>query len=184
MTWRFLPNTLSLLRIGLVVPAVWSLHAQRYRLAIALIVLAGATDALDGLLARRFGWSSYVGAILDPLADKLMLVSIYAALAWLGHLPVWLAGLVVARDLVIVVGAVAFHFLIGAVRMEPTVAGKANTAVQLSLIGVVVGQLAGLPFPAQLGEALVWFTAATTLWSGGDYVYTWSRRALTRRNAE
>ena len=184
MTWRFLPNTLSLLRIGLVVPAVWSLHAQRYRLAIALIVLAGATDALDGLLARRFGWSSYVGAILDPLADKLMLVSIYAALAWLGHLPVWLAGLVVARDLGIVAGAVAFHFLIGTVRMAPTVAGKANTAVQLSLIGVVVGHLAGLPFPAQLGEGLVWLTAATTLWSGGDYVYTWGRRALTSRNAD
>jgi cardiolipin synthase len=162
---------------------VWSLHAERYRLALALIALAGATDALDGLLARRFAWDSRLGSILDPLADKLMLVSIYAALAWLGHLPVWLAALVVARDIVIVAGAVAFHFLVGVVTMAPTLAGKANTAVQLTLIGVVIGRLAGLPFPGWLGESLVWLTAVTTLWSGVHYVYTWGRRALASRAA-
>lgn len=178
MSWHHLPNTLSLVRIALVAPAVWSLQAQRFRTALALIVLAAVTDALDGYLARRFHWGSRVGSILDPLADKLMLVSVYVALGWLGHVPVWLAALVVARDAVIVAGALAYHLLIEEVRMDPTGAGKATTAVQLALLGAVIGRLAGLPLPAGLVDALVWLAGAVTLWSGADYVYRWTRRAI------
>lgn len=181
MSWRHLPNTLSLLRIALVAPAVWSLQAQRFRTALALIVLAAVTDALDGFLARRFQWGSRVGSILDPVADKLMLVSVFLALGWLGHLPLWLAVLVVARDALIVAGALAYHLLIEEVRMDPTVAGKATTAVQLALLGSVVAHLAGLPLPGGLVDALVWLTGTVTLWSGVDYVYRWTRRALAAR---
>ncbi|MCU0936089.1 MAG: CDP-alcohol phosphatidyltransferase family protein [Gammaproteobacteria bacterium] len=178
MSWRYLPNLLSVVRIALVIPTVWSLQGQRFRTALALIVLAAATDALDGFLARRFHWASRLGSVLDPLADKLMLVSVFLALGWLGHLPAWLAALVVARDAVIVAGAVAYHLLIEDLRMDPTGAGKATTAAQLALLGAVVAHLAGVPIPAWLVEGLVWLTGAVTLWSGADYVYRWARRAV------
>jgi len=181
VSWRYLPNTLTLLRIALVAPTVWSLHAQRFRTALALIVLAALTDGLDGFLARRFQWGSRVGSILDPAADKLMLASVFVALGWLGHLPVWLAALVVARDAVIVAGALAYHLLVEDVRMDPTGAGKTTTAVQLALVGVVVAQLAGLPLPAWIVEGLVWLAGAVTVWSGADYVYRWTRLALAAR---
>ena len=178
MSWSLLPNTLCVLRIALVPPTVWALGAARYRTALALVVLAALTDALDGFLARRFGWGSRVGSILDPLADKVMLVSLFLALGWLGLLPFWLTALVVLRDVVIVVGAIAYQVLVGGLKMEPTVAGKATTAAQLLLLGVVVGRLAGVPLPEGLVVTLIGIAAAVTLWSGVDYVYRWAQRAI------
>lgn len=177
-----LPNALTVLRMFLVGPLIWSLAAERHRTALALLVLAAVTDGLDGFLARRYGWGTRLGSVLDPLADKLLLSVAYLALAWLGHLPVWLAGVVVGRDLLIVAGAVAFHLLIEEVRMAPSPAGKANTAVQLTLIGVVVGGLAGFPFPVGLQHGLVWVTAVFAVWSGADYVYAWGRKAMLARH--
>jgi cardiolipin synthase len=181
VSWRYLPNALTALRILLVGPIAWSLAVGRYRTALALLVLAGASDGLDGFLARRYGWGTRLGAVLDPLADKLLLSVVSVVLAWLGHLPGWLAVLIVARDLVIVAGAGAFHLLIGEVQMRPSLPGKVSTAGQLLLIGVVVGARAGLPFPAWAEDGLIWFAAATTLWSGADYVYAWSRKAIAER---
>ena len=178
MSWSLLPNTLCVLRIALVPPTVWALGAARYRTALALVVLAALTDALDGFLARRFGWGSRVGSVLDPLADKVMLVSLFLALGWLGLLPFWLTALVVLRDVVIVVGAIAYQVLVGGLKMEPTVAGKATTAAQLLLLGVVVGGLAGVPLPEGLVVTLIGIAAAVTLWSGVDYVYRWAQRAI------
>lgn len=178
MSWSLLPNSLCILRIALVPPTVWALGASHYRTALGLVVLASLTDALDGFLARRFGWDSKVGSILDPLADKIMLVSLFLALGWLGHLPAWLAVLVVLRDLVIVTGAIAYQILIGGLKMEPTVAGKATTGAQLSLLGVVVGRLAGVPLPEGLVVVLIWLAGAVTLWSGIDYVCRWGLRAI------
>ena len=178
MSWSLLPNTLCVLRIALVPPTVWALGVSHYRTALGLVVLAALTDALDGFLARRFGWGSRVGSILDPLADKVMLVSLFLALGWLGLLPFWLTALVVLRDVVIVVGAIAYQVLVGGLKMEPTVAGKATTAAQLLLLGVVVGRLAGVPLPEGLVVTLIWIAAAVTLWSGVDYVYRWAQRAI------
>jgi cardiolipin synthase len=180
-SWRFLPNALTLARIAMVFPTVWSLHSDRPRTALALVVAAACTDALDGALARTYEWRSRVGAILDPLADKLLLVSLYGVLAWLSHLPVWLSVLVIARDLVIVGGAVAFYALYGAFEMRPSGLGKLNTAVQLALLGVVIGRLAGLPFPPWLVGPMIWLTAVVAVLSGVDYVLTWGRRALAAR---
>lgn len=178
MSPRNLPNLLTALRILLVAPVVWSLQATRYRTALVLFVIAGVTDLLDGYLARRFNWRTRLGSVLDPVADKLLLSVVYVALAWIDQLPWWLALVVVARDLVIMSGALAFHLLIGEVEMAPRLSGKVNTAVQLSLVAVVVGGLAGLPFPSWLAAALVWGVAATALWSGLDYVRTWARKAI------
>ena len=101
-----IPNLITVMRIVLVVPVSWSLLRQEFGLALALFFVAGVSDGLDGFLAKHYGWSSRLGALLDPLADKALLVACYASLAWIGLLPVWLLVLVVARDVVIVAGAV------------------------------------------------------------------------------
>lgn len=182
--WHFLPNALTLTRILLVVPIVWALSREDHRTALALLLVAALTDALDGQLARRYQWSTALGAVLDPIADKLLLTALYIVLAWIDHLPVWLAGLVVARDLVIVGGAASYYLLFGAFRMRPSPAGKVNTAVQLTLLGYVLARLAGVPLPESLVAPLVWLTAASTVASGADYVYTWAWRAIVRRQGQ
>jgi len=93
--WRQLPNVLTALRLVLVPPILILLVESRYGIALALVIVAGISDALDGWLARRFGWQSRIGGILDPLADKLLLVGTYVTLGLLGHLPAWLVVLVV-----------------------------------------------------------------------------------------
>jgi cardiolipin synthase len=165
----------------LVPPAVLALVYGAYKAAFALVVIAGVTDAVDGFLARRFDWISRLGSILDPLADKLLLVSSYVALAWLGHLPVWLATLVLARDGVIVTGATVYHFFIGPFSLRPTWLSKANTGLQAGLVVVVLAGLAGVDFLAPLVAPLVWAVTATTLVTGGHYVWVWSSRALAAR---
>ena len=110
---RHLPNLISVFRVLLVPPVVWLMVQGRYGEALALFVIAGASDGLDGYLAKHFGWVSRFGSIIDPLADKLLLTASFFTLAWLGHLPLWLAVLVIARDLVIVIGGLAYHYLVG-----------------------------------------------------------------------
>ncbi|MDE2089174.1 MAG: CDP-alcohol phosphatidyltransferase family protein, partial [Gammaproteobacteria bacterium] len=108
MTRRDLPNLISVLRMLLVLPVVALLMTEHYREALLLFGLAGLSDALDGFLAKRYGWTSRLGAVLDPLADKILLVSSYIALGWLRLLPLWLVAAVIVRDLVIVIGAAVY----------------------------------------------------------------------------
>ena len=93
MKWRDLPNLISVFRIVLVVPIEYLLLQQHYVSAMILFFLAGISDGLDGFLAKRFNWTSRLGSVLDPLADKLLLVCTYLVLGWLGHLPWWLAAM-------------------------------------------------------------------------------------------
>ena len=114
-----------------------ALAGDRFRLALLLILTAGLTDALDGYLARRFQWTSRLGSILDPIADKLLVFATYVTLAWLGHVPVWLTVLIVGRDVVIMTGATAYHYVVGVFDMTPTLLSKANSAFQI-LFAVLV----------------------------------------------
>ena len=180
MSWRHIPNILSVLRILMVPPAVVALATARYRTAFVLILAAGATDALDGYLARRFGWTSRLGSILDPLADKLLVMSAFVSLSWLGYVPVWLTGLVIGRDVVIVSGAVAYRKLFGAYDMTPTSFSKANSGLQIGYVLMVVAQLAGLSLPHWLEQTLLWLVVVTTLASGAHYVWLWGNKALSR----
>ena len=107
-----IPNLITVGRILLVAPVAWALMVQNFSLALILFFVAGVSDAVDGFLAKRFGWTSRLGALLDPLADKFLLVTCYAVLAWNDLLPVWLLVLVLTRDLLIVGGAVAYNFRI------------------------------------------------------------------------
>jgi len=179
----YVPNLICLLRIFLVVPIVLLLLEQRYQQALVLIVLAGLSDGLDGFLARRFNWVTRIGGLLDPLADKLLFVSVFASLSWTGLVPGWLFGVVVARDIIIVAGAFAFEWLIAPVEPKPSKVGKLNTAMALLyLFFVINAQIFGWP-PA----VSILLTGAgvfvISLVSGLDYVLTWSRIAMRHRVA-
>lgn len=176
-----IPNAICVLRMLLVAPAVWALATGRFGLALVLVCVAGLSDGLDGWLAKRFDWRSRLGGLLDPLADKLLLVSLFITLAVLDRLPAWLAAVVIGRDLVIVSGAVAYTMLVGPVQPEPSRASKLNTLAQLACI-------AGVLLPAALGTEpglVVTLAGAavlvTSVVSGLDYVLRWGSRALGSR---
>lgn len=132
MTLAWLPNAFTLLRLACVPAAVWLILEGRLGAAFWVFVAAGATDAIDGFLARILDARSQMGSIMDPLADKCLLVSAYLTLAWTGHLPVWLVVLVVLRDVLIVAGATV-HFLSGTRSLRPLFVSKLNTVAQIIL---------------------------------------------------
>lgn len=181
MQARQIPNLICILRMILVWPIVVALTEGRYLTALVLTVIAGLSDGLDGFLAKRFGWQSRLGGLLDPLADKLLLVSAYVTVTYLGLVPLWLTAVIVVRDLVIVSGGLAYQAIVAPVRPEPSKASKLNTAAQLAfLCGVLARQAFG--WPAQevllpLG-ALVFVTACV---SGFDYMVRWSLKAIHAR---
>lgn len=178
MRLSLIPNIISVLRMLLVPPVVVLLLNGRYGVALLLFVIAGLSDALDGYLAKHCGWTSRLGAILDPLADKLLLVSSYLTLGWLGHLPIWLVALVAVRDLVIVGGGVAYHFKVSRFEPAPTVLSKLNTLAQILLIVSVLFAQGVWPLPAWVPSGLMYVVLITTVVSGLSYVWTWGIRAL------
>lgn len=181
---RHIPNALCLLRILLVAPVAWLLIRGEYHLTLWLFAFAAATDALDGWLAKRFNWTSELGKFLDPLADKLLLVTVFVTLAVIGLAPVWLAAVAVARDLTIAAGALAYKVLYGDPHGNPTVISKLNTVCQiLYLLVVVASSAAGRP----AGTAIIALGAlvlVTTVVSGLDYVLTYSQKAMEASRAQ
>jgi cardiolipin synthase len=168
-----LPNLITALRIAAVPVLILLLREHDYRLALAVFVLAGLSDGLDGLIAKRFHYVSRLGSILDPIADKLLLVSTYVMLALLDHLPFWLVLAVVSRDALIVGGYLIYTSLYGPVQMRPSRFSKLNTLAQIALALTVLTQLALAAPPTLLTQALVYVTAATTIGSGVHYLWTW-----------
>lgn len=182
MNRRDIPNIISMGRILLVPLVVWLLMRERFAEALLLFAVAGASDALDGYLAKHFHWTSRLGSILDPLADKLLLVSSYLALGWLGIIPVWLVAAVIVRDALILFGAIAYHYLIGHVEMAPTLVSKINTLAQIVLVLALVMSLSLMPLPPWAITGMIYFVLATTVLSGLDYFRTWTIRALRVRS--
>lgn len=174
---RDIPNLITGLRILLVPPFLWLLLQERYEAALLLFVIAGISDALDGFLAKYFGWTSELGGLLDPIADKLLLIGAILTLGWLSELPVWLVVLVILRDAIIVVGAISYHLMIGRVRASPLLISKLNTFMQLTLVFAVIVHYGMVPLPSWLLAGLIYLTALTTGWSGAAYVWQWGRRA-------
>ena len=183
MSLRHLPNLLCVLRIALVYPvAAWILQG-RFPAVMLLFAVAAFTDALDGFLAKRFGWTSELGKVLDPLADKLLLVTVFACLSVAGLAPWWLTTLVVLRDLVILFGALTYKRLFGALRGAPTMASKFNTLCQIVFcLATVAAAAYGWPGPAAL-TALGALVLLSTAVSGIDYVLIYSRRAAAAARA-
>ena len=152
------------------------LHEGNYELALLLFVAAGITDGLDGYIAKRFNCQSGLGAILDPVADKMLIGSAYIMLAILGDIPFWLLILVMFRDLVIVVGYLILVVMGNDVPMSPSYSSKVNTVVQISLMVSVLLEKSGLEFITPISGLLVFGVLLTTIISGVQYVWLWGIR--------
>ncbi len=170
-----IPNFITLGRVILVPVVFWLLLNGETRAAFFVFVVAGVSDAIDGYLAKRFHWETDLGAYLDPLADKLLIVCIFVALGVRGLLPSWLVIAVVSRDILIVIAVVLSWLLGRPVRIRPLVVSKVNTALQIVLAATVLadeGFNLGFEWVRIL---LVWATAALTLGSLAAYLGAWLR---------
>ncbi|MGH7770183.1 MAG: CDP-diacylglycerol--glycerol-3-phosphate 3-phosphatidyltransferase [Candidatus Binatia bacterium] len=168
-----LPNFLTLIRIVAIPFFLVLLASHLYLDALIVFILGGVTDALDGFLARRMNQKTSLGAILDPIADKLLLMSSFIMLGMMGGLPLWLVVLVVSRDAVILIGYVTISFFAEeAPEVQPTMSGKLSTVFQLITVGVVLAMLADSRLlEPWMDDALIYLTAATTVISGVQYLY-------------
>ena len=182
---RSLPNALTVARIVLVGPLAWLLLNGYAMEALVLAFGLGLSDWLDGALARGFNWQSRLGGMLDPIADKLLLLTVYSVLVFLDELPLALLALALIRDAVIVAGAIAWHFLVEEFRAEPTRLSKFNTAAQIGLMWAFLMDMA-VPgvVPEMLKSGLIYLVAATLLTTLVQYVAVWGRRTLAHRRAK
>ena len=171
-----LPNLITFGRLLSVPVAVYLIMQSAHLAAFVLFVLAGVSDALDGYLAKHNNQTTQLGAILDPMADKTLLVGVYVTLGLQGNLPNWLVVLVVFRDILIIGGVMILFLVRLEVKMHPLIVSKINTAAQLSLAAIV---LAELGFRLDIGGivgAAIYIAAATTIVSGASYMVSWTRQ--------
>jgi cardiolipin synthase (CMP-forming) len=163
--------------VALIWPIVAALRGDEPFLALGLFVAAAVSDGVDGYLAKRFNWVTELGKILDPLADKLLLVTVFIAATRLDLIPWWLTAAVVARDVLIGLGALTFRLWFGPLRGRPTVLSKLNTGAQLGYVMLVLLHAAASVPPREVIDACALVTLATTVVSGLHYVLTFARRA-------
>jgi len=175
---RFIPNALCILRMLLLAPVIWLLLHHEFRLTLWVFALAAVTDGLDGFIAKRCGWTSELGKILDPLADKILLVGVFITLAAMQLVPAWLAVFAVGRDVVITAGAIAYNWLYGYPHGQPTLVSKLNTLCQIAFLLLVVIARAMEQVPQQTLLVLGALVFVTTVVSGLDYVITYTRKAI------
>jgi cardiolipin synthase len=174
---RHLPNLICLFRIALIAPLLLAMRDGRQAAVLLLFTAAAVSDGLDGYLAKRFGWTSQLGRILDPVADKLLLVSVFLAAAWLDIAPWWVAAVAIARDLVIAGGALIYRLWFGPLHGRPSIISKINTGVQMAyLLAVVLASATGLP-PREALDALAFVMVLTCIASGFDYASRFTARA-------
>ncbi len=177
---RHIPNIICLFRIALIVPLLQAMLAGSQAQILVLFCVAAVSDALDGYLAKRFGWTSELGRFLDPMADKLLLVSVFITAAWLDIAPWWVAAVAVARDLIIAGGALMYRVWFGKLRGRPTLISKINTGVQIMyLLAVILASAVGFP-PREIIDALAAVMVVTTVASGVDYVTSFLQRAFAQ----
>lgn len=180
MSFSWLPNAISIARIALILPILLLFVNGEFGWALALFVIAGLSDGIDGYLAKNYGWQSRLGSFLDPAGDKLLVAWSFGTLAYLGLLPVWLAVVVILRDVVIVTGSFLFHYLVRRLEGQPTLISKLNTALEFAFLIFVMAQ-AGFGWPDEFTTTIVGAAVlVTVVISGFDYVAGWVRAALAR----
>jgi len=151
--------------------------AGQFALALILFSIAGVSDAVDGFLAKHYHWESRLGSILDPIADKLLLISSIFTLTWVGLLPLWLLWLVLVRDIFIVVGGLAYHHILGEFSLKPLWSSKINTVLQISLVlWVVLDQISVIDMK-QVITINQWLVVASIINSGSEYILVWGIQA-------
>ncbi len=172
-----IPNLLTLARILITPFIVYAILEHQPVLALILMGIAGLTDMLDGAIARILNQRSTVGAFMDPLADKLMLISTIVTLYLTGQLPTFLFLAVLFRDMVIMVGAMVYELVTHKLEMTPTMLSKITTFFQITLVLVI---LAGLQWhtPAMLETSMIWITFIFTCISGVQYMVVWMQKAI------
>lgn len=181
MSWlkpRDLPNLISIARLVAVIPVVFLLIRHEFGWALLWFSIAGLSDGIDGYLAKRYGWQSRIGGLLDPLADKVLLVCCFLVLGAENLIPLWLVLIAISRDLIIVSGALLYHYGIGEIEPRPLLSSKINTAVQIALVVAVILDTGIWDLPAPLISTLIWICLFTTVFSGAQYVWIWGRKAM------
>ena len=184
-----LPNYLSMLRIALVLPIAWLLWQHQVMSAFWLMLLAGFSDALDGFLARRYGWQTELGTLLDPLADKFLIAAMYLVFTLQGLIPMWLVVLILTRDILILLGAGVYRGVFGDLTVNPSLLSKTNTALQILVVLMLM--VSQMPI-GDLGPGLLTFLQAYTfpslaalcIASGCHYLFVWGRHSWRRLRGE
>ncbi len=168
-----LPNFITIARLLGVPLIVWLMIADRFLAAALLFILAGLSDAADGFIAKRFSATSELGAYLDPVADKALLVSVFVTLGFKGALPAWLIVLVVSRDLFIIGAMLLAYVLSNPMAVHPLWVSKVNTVAQIVLIAFILGERSGFSMFAPLTWLIVFAVAVLTVASAGAYLVEW-----------
>ncbi|MFA5170973.1 MAG: CDP-alcohol phosphatidyltransferase family protein [Sulfuriferula sp.] len=171
-----LPNIISLLRLLLVPVVIYLLALSAYGYALAVFLLASVSDGVDGWIARHYHLQTKFGAMMDPVADKLIILSCLLMLTWQGLIPLWLALFMLVRDMVIVLGAFAYRRVTGHVEITPTFMGKTHIFLEFSLLCLVLANAAAIVSVTSWLPILFMLVSATAVLSGAQYVWIWSRR--------
>jgi len=178
MALKYLPNLFTMARFFLIVPFLVFFCQKNYTYALYMIVLAGFTDALDGWCARQFDWQSALGSVLDPIADKLLIVTSFIALAWINQMPVWLIELVLFRDMSILMGVFAWYYVMRrGLEFKPSWLSKINTVIELLLVSYCLFELAFFHVSTPLKLCLIGVVALTTTVSYIEYMWMWAKKA-------
>ena len=181
MDYSWIPNAISLMRIFLIAPIIFLFVSWEFGWALGLFVVAGLSDGVDGYLAKKYDWDTRLGAFLDPAGDKLLVAWSFGTLAFLGLVPVWLAVIVIARDVIIVAGSFIYHYLVERLEGSPSTISKLNTALEFTFLVFVMSR-AGFGWPDEItvtvtGSAVL----VTVIISGYDYVAGWVRGARRQK---
>ena len=176
-----IPNIISIFRIFLVAPILYYLWSSEWQTAFVLVLIAGVSDGLDGYLARTFSWESELGAVLDPVADKILLIGIFVVLGLKGLVPEWLVAMIVFRDLIIVLGFIIYKLMTNEYKQGTLFISKVNTALMIIFVLCHMVNLAVYPVPSYLLTTLMTMIVITTIVSGALYVILWSNYYFIRK---
>lgn len=171
-------NIITLIRLGLVPLIAYCLVTAAYGIAFLLFLVAALSDLVDGIIARRFKLISTVGAALDPIADKLNMLAAAVLLAWQTLLPTWLAIAIVARDLLIVIGALVYRMAFGHMEIAPTRLSKINTAIEFTILLLAMALGAGWIKAGDWMRIAFLTVMVTIIISTTEYVWTWGHKAV------
>ncbi len=183
MNWTQLPNIITSIRLILLIPLSYYLVAESYQSALLIFFIAGFSDALDGYLAKKFNWVSRFGSILDPIADKALLVITMGILTLNQKISVLLFSCVAVRDIYIIAGAYVYYKQIGPFNMQPSFISKLNTFAQILMVTLILVSLAYMNIPDQLINVLVVMVYLTVIISSLHYSYVWGSKYISARKS-
>ncbi len=177
MDFSFIPNLISLMRLFMIAPIILLFIYGEFGWALALFTIASLSDGIDGWVAKKYDWNTRLGAFLDPAADKLLVAWSFGTLAYLGYIPVWLAVVVIGRDVIIVTGSFLFHYLVHRLDGDPSFISKLNTALEFTFLYVLMLHVGFGVFDELTITVVGAAVLVTVIISGYDYVAGWVRGA-------